>query len=57
MKKGDAVKFSEIKDQGDELARFEVVEMRGERVLVSDKLSTAAIVPTFVYLVSELEIA
>jgi len=56
MKKGDTVKFKEIKERGDELARFVVIEMRGERVLVSDKLSTASIVPTCVYLVSELAV-
>ena len=56
MKANDTVKFSEIKEAGDELARFEVIEIRGERVLVADKNSTAQIAPTFVYLAEELAV-
>jgi hypothetical protein len=56
MKANDTVKFAEIKEAGDELARFEVIEIRGERVLVADKNSTAQIAPTFVYLAEELTV-
>lgn len=54
MKTNDIVKFAEIKEAGDELAKFQVIEMRGERVLVADMNSTEKITPTFVYLASEL---
>lgn len=55
MKPGDIIKFKEIKDKGDELAMFEVLELRGEHVLVID-VNKQAISPTFVYLIKDLEI-
>lgn len=58
MKPGDIVKFKECKEPGDAEARFMVLENRGDRVLVKPFLMFVKqeILPTFVYLISELEI-
>lgn len=58
MNVGSQVKFS--KPESNEVNdRFVVVEMRGDRVLVSDNSGHRdwSIVPTFVYLVSDLVVA
>jgi hypothetical protein len=34
MKAGDKVRFIEVKDPGDELCEFTVLEVRGDRVLI-----------------------
>lgn len=57
LKPGDQVTFIEAVDAGDEDVRFTVVEDRGDRVLVSLNDAGFAIVPTFVYQVSELKAA
>ena len=51
---GDLVKFATPMERGDEQAMFRVVELRGERVLVADADSTSPIVPTCVYLATDL---
>lgn len=58
MKKGDKVKFKEIREAGDETLVFEVLEDRGDRALVSvlDNPEEYSIEPTFVYFSSELEV-
>ncbi len=56
MKAGDVVKFAEPMSQDEEFETFLVVEMRGPRVLVSLIGSGMSIVPTFVYLASDLKV-
>ena len=51
---GDEVRFVEPKTDDERIERFEVLELRGERVLVAMKDSGMSIVPTFVYLASDL---
>ena len=51
---GDEVRFVEPKTEDERIERFEVLELRGERVLVAMKDSGMSIVPTFVYLASDL---
>lgn len=56
MKAGDVVKFVEPMSLDEESETFLVVEMREPRVLVSLIGSGMHIVPTFVYLASDLEV-
>lgn len=59
MKPGDVVKFREVLEDGDEDARFAVLEMRGDRVLVQSldpAFANWRLKPTTVYSVKELEI-
>ena len=51
---GDEVRFVEPKTEDERIERFEVLELRGERVLVAMKDSGMSIVPTFVYLANDL---
>ena len=53
---GCIVKFLEAKEAGDDVARFEVIENRGDRVLVKDTRFQGSISWTFVYKISDLEI-
>jgi len=50
MKLGDVVKYRNAVDQGDEVCRFVVTELRGERVLLTEFAVThdMAIKPTYV---------
>lgn len=56
MNVGQIVKFREVLEAGDEVARFKVVELRGDRVLVEDANAARdwSITPTFVYAAAEL---
>ena len=54
MKPGDMVKVKDPYDENEANGRYEVVELRGERVLLRDLRSPYPIKPTFVYLVSDL---
>ncbi len=57
MKAGDKVRFVEALDEGDEDAVMTVVEMRGDRVLVTDdSLIEWTIQPTQSYFTEELEV-
>lgn len=50
-------KFKDLKDDGDALCLFAVIEDRGPRVLVAEvsgQFNTWPIKPTFVYLKSDL---
>ena len=51
---GDVVRFREPLTREEEGERFEVLEMRGERVLVVS-LCDLPIPPTYVYLAADLE--
>lgn len=55
---GDKVRFREVLDDGDELDRMEVLEVRGERVLVRSLVFTldGAIQPTSVFDKDDLEV-
>ncbi len=60
MKTGQQVKLSKCVETGDDVARFVIMELRGDRVLVQScdsRFDSWAIKPTFVYLVADLEIA
>ena len=54
---GDVVKFAHPHTDDERIERFMVVELRGERVLVAMKDSGMTLVPTFVYLQSDLTAA
>lgn len=56
MKVGDIVKYSEVREPGDELSRFVVSELRGDRVLVTEfaVCHDMSIKPTYVLDVAEL---
>lgn len=57
MKENDIVKFKEPLDEEEETARMKVIEMRDDRVLVTDlRFENWGIPPTDVYSVSELEV-
>ena len=51
---GSVVKFGDPQSEDERAERFVVRELRGERVLVEDLQSAAAIKPTFVYLLSDM---
>lgn len=56
MKVGDVVKFREVLESGDELCRFVVSELRGDRVLVTEfaVCHEMSIKPAYVYPVADL---
>lgn len=55
MQTGDKVKFAQPMDESESTCVMTVIELRGDRVLVSDDIHTDwTIVPTSVYLMSEL---
>ena len=54
LRVGDEVKFVDPKTDDERIERFVVAELRGERVLVAMKDSGMRIVPTFVYLASDM---
>ncbi len=57
MKAKDIVRFKTPLDEDEKTALMVVLEMRDPRVLVSDLRSKdKSIIPTFVYLVSDLEV-
>lgn len=56
MKVGDLVKFKTPENTDEALERFMVSELRDDRVLVSLIGSHFRIIPTFVYLSSDLEV-
>lgn len=57
MKKGDIVRFKEVKEEGDELTRMILIEEPdGGRVRVQSLLEDWLIQPTHIYRVEELEI-
>ena len=51
---GSVVKFGDPQSEDERAERFVVRELRGERVLVEDLQSAAAIKPTFVYLLGDM---
>jgi hypothetical protein len=55
MKPGQIVKFKYIVDQGDELLRFEVLEVNGDRCLVAP-IMDMVIRPTSTYLTENLQV-
>ena len=55
MKTGDKVKFTFPLDEREKESVMEVLELRGERVLVTDlRFEKERIKPTFVFLMSDL---
>ena len=54
LRVGDEVMFARPLTDDERIERFVVVELRGDRVLVSMKESGMSIVPTFVYLQADL---
>jgi hypothetical protein len=57
MTEKDIVKFREPMEEGEENLRMVVLEMRGDRVLVTDlSMVNFPIPPTMVYAVSDLEV-
>jgi len=54
---GAIVKFAEPQSDDETAERFVVKELRGERVLVEDIQSSAAIKPTFVYMLNDMKLA
>ena len=57
MKEKDVVKFKEPMNEDERVALMVILEMRGERVLVSDlRFSNWGIPPTNVYSVRDLEV-
>jgi hypothetical protein len=55
---GQTVKFAEPMDESESTCRMKIIELRGDRALVSDDMHTDwNITPTSVYLLSELEAA
>lgn len=57
MKEKDIVKFKEPVDEDEKVALMVVMEMRDDRVLVSDlRFSTWDVPPTSVYPVNDLEV-
>jgi hypothetical protein len=57
MRVGDIVVWADAMTGAEERERFRVVELRGERVLVAMAEWGGRIVPTFVYLRAELQVA
>lgn len=55
MNVNDIVKFKEVKDAGDENARFIVREICGDRVVV-EFITTMAIKPQYLFMENELEV-
>ena len=54
LKVGDEIRFLEPITDDEHEERFEVLELRGERVLVAMKNSGMSIIPTFAYLTKDL---
>jgi hypothetical protein len=59
VKKGDVVKYRECLEAGDDLSRFVVVEVNGDRCVVVEIAVHAdmAIKPSFLRMVDEFEAA
>lgn len=55
IRPGDEVRFANPMTVGEEIERFMVLELRGERVLVAMKNSDMRIVPTFAYLTTDMQ--
>ena len=59
MNKGDVVRFTECLEDGDDDERMEVLELRGDRVLVRSLdpyFADWEIIPTFVHLAADLTV-